>query len=167
MGVLPGRFSLWKDPAAETRSVPIFHVVLVGLALVLFVGWWALVQTSPTVLSRLLPPRLTLAVGAVLLVLAGFSAFAAAHFLRDPRELLGSLVTGLVGLWFMMATVVGARGSERYEVLMKHLMPMVAILFVLLVASLYVESRQVLALLQALMILGGFVLTTRYFRMDA
>jgi len=142
-------------------------VVLVGLALVLFVGWWALVQTSPTVLSRLLPPRLTLAVGAVLLVLAGFSAFAAANFLRDPRELLGSLVTGLVGLWFMMATVVGARGSERYEVLMKHLMPMVAILFVLLVASLYVESRQVLALLQALMILGGFVLTTRYFRMDA
>jgi hypothetical protein len=67
----------------------------------------------------------------------------------------------------MMATLAGARGSARYDILMKHLAPMVAILVTLLISALYIESHQVLALVQALMILAGFVLTTRYFRMDA
>jgi hypothetical protein len=142
----------------------VFHLVLILLAALLFIGWWFMVQSAPGLLSRFLPPGLTLAVGTFFLVIAAFSAFAAAFFMRDAEAVLGSLVPGFVGLWFMLATLSGSRGSYGYEVLMKHLMPMVAMLLVLLIAAFYIESLPVLMLLQAVMILGGFVLTMRYFR---
>jgi hypothetical protein len=142
----------------------VFHVVLILLVALLFAGWWFMVQSAPGVLSRFLPPGLTLAAGSFYLILAGFSAFAAAFFMRDAEVLLGCLVSAFVGLWFMLATMAGARGSRGYDVLMKHLMPMVAMLLILLIAAFYIESLPVLVLLQAVMILGGFVLTMRYFR---
>ena len=144
-----------------------FHVVLIFLVLNLFVGWWLLVQSSPGVLSRVLPPGLTMTVGAFYLIISIFSAFAAAFFMREPETLLGSLVSAFVGLWFMVATISGARGSHGYEVFMKHLMPMIAMLLALLIAAFYIESLVALVSLQALLVLGGFVLAMRYFRASA
>src|SRR6266540_1847434 len=90
-------------------------LVLVLLALVLSGLVWQLIHSAPPVLSRVLPRGLTIGIGGTLFMLGIWSAFTAAHYTRDPADILFAMVRMYCGLWFMLAPSAGARGSESDE----------------------------------------------------
>ena len=141
-----------------------FHIVLIGLASVLTYLWWGLVHNMPGVLARILPRGLTYGFGAGWLILGLFSAFAAAYVLREPEAMLRAFVSGYVGLWLMLATMAGMRGSEGYEQMLRRVMLMMILLMGVIIASLHAPNPQVMALLNLLLVTGGFWITTNYLR---
>jgi len=142
------------------------HVMaLVILAVTLSVMAWFLVHYAPPLVSRLLPQPLTFAIGAFLFVLGVFSAFAGAEVSQDPAAILYAMVRMYVGLWFMLASTAGMRGSEDDQPFMRRLFGMIAIVMTAIIASLYLEGRQAIATLHLLMIAGGFWVTVNYLRL--
>lgn len=141
-----------------------YHIVLVGLACVLLLLSWNLVHYSPRVLSMILPRALTFGIGLGLFVLAIFSAFTAAHVLREPLVMLQSFVQGYVGLWFMLATTAGLRGSYSDEQMLRRLFAMMALVMTVIIASLYIGDSRLLAIVNLLLIGAGLWITTNYLR---
>jgi hypothetical protein len=141
-----------------------FHIVMLGIIATLSFGGWALIRTSPRVLSMFLPTRLTFGVGAGLFVVAGFCAFCGAYIMREPDVMLGSMVQGFVGLWLMLATTSGARGSYGDDQMLRRLFIMVGLAIVVVVASLYVRDGRLMALLNLGLICGGYLVVRDYLR---
>ena len=141
-----------------------YHVVLILLLLCLTGMVWTLVQSSPRILSMVLPKRLTFAVGTGLLVLGVFSAFASAFVLQDPGAMLGSFVQTYAGLWFMLAISSGARGSYDDEQMLKRLFLMMILMLGSIVGTLYVGEARGVAVLHLMLITGGFWITANYLR---
>jgi hypothetical protein len=142
----------------------VFHIILILIAFALGLAWWNLVHSAPRVLSMILPRSLTWAIGTGFLVVAIFSAFAAAHVLRDPEDMLGSFVTGYVGLWFILATSSGMRGSREDQELMRRLALMIGMVVGVIIASLYVHDPRLMALLNLALVASGFAVTQNYLR---
>ena len=141
-----------------------YHVVLVAVIVAMSALWWGVVRSAPWVLSMILPRRLAFALGAGLFVIALFSAFAAAHALGDPKAMVGSLVPGYVGVWLMLATSASFRRSVEDDQLLQRIAFMIALLVGVIVASLYVKSPQILAVLEVALVACGLWLTLRFTR---
>jgi hypothetical protein len=142
----------------------VYHLVLISLVIVLAVLGWQLVLSAPRILSMVLPSNFLFGLGAVLLVLATWNAFGQAFAFQSPQAMLNSFVTVFVGLWFMFAASSGLRGSATDDLMVKRVMAMVALLLVVIVATLYVGDPRVVALLELVMVGGGFVATRSFLR---
>jgi hypothetical protein len=143
----------------------VFLVIVVILAAALAVLGWFLVQSAPRVLSMVLPRTLTFAIGVFFFILSLLSAFIAAYVLREPETMLHSFVQVFVGLWFMLATTSGMRGSREDDQFLYRVFLMVSILMGVIIASLYAPNNQALAALQLVLIAAGFWVTTNYLRL--
>jgi hypothetical protein len=141
-----------------------YHVVLILLAVALVVMGWQLVLSAPRVLSLLLPQNLTFGVGAGLFILATFNAFGSAFALQEPSAVLHSFVSIFVGMWFMFAATAGLRGSPSDDELVKRVAAMTAVMFVVILAALYISDPRVIALMNLGLITGGFVVTQNFLR---
>jgi hypothetical protein len=142
----------------------LFHIVLIALAGLLLILAWSLVQSAPPVLSMVLPRRLTYSIGLGFFIVAIFCAYLAAYALRDPMDMLHCFVQGYVGLWFMLATSAGHRGSEGDAQMLRRLFIMLGLMTGSITLSLYLRSDQAMATLNLALITGGFWVTTNYFR---
>jgi hypothetical protein len=134
------------------------------LAAALVYMYWNLVHCAPLVLSRLLPRGITYVGGISFFIFAVFSAYLAAHGLREPDTMLHCFLQGFVGLWFALATTAAARGSEGDEVMLRRLFGMMSLLMLSIIASLYVYDPRLMASINLMLIAGGFWLTTNYFQ---
>lgn len=141
-----------------------YHIVLVGLASLLLLLSWNLVRFSPRILSMILPRAITFGVGLGLFVIAIFSAFAAASVLKEPLVMLQSFVQGYVGLWLMLATTAGMRGSYSDHQMLLRLFGMMALVMAVIIASLYIGDDRILAGVNLLLVGAGFWVTTNYLR---
>ncbi len=141
-----------------------YHIVLVGLATLLLLLSWNLVRFSPRVLAMLLPRAVTFGVGLGLFVIAIFSAFAAASVLKEPLVMLQCFVQGYVGLWFMLATTAGMRGSYSDHQMLIRLFGMMALVMAVIISSLYIGDARILAGVNLMLIAAGFWITTNYLR---
>jgi hypothetical protein len=139
----------------------VYHIVLILLAAALSFLAWHLVHYAPSVLSRILPPGLTFGIGAGLLVMGAFGAFVSALGM-SPEGILGSFVQVYAGLWFMLATSAGQRGSESDEEMLKRLFAMVGLIMAMVFGTLYVRDQQLVAVIFLLVIASGFWVTTNY-----
>ena len=135
-----------------------YHLVLLGIVGALSLGGWAIIRTSPRVLSMLLPPGLTFGIGAGLFVTAVFCAFLAAYGLRSAGGMLGCFVQGYVGLWLMLATSSGARGSYSDDQMLRRIFIMVLLLLGVIVSSLYIHSAQLMAGVDLALVIAGLYL---------
>ena len=126
---------------------------------------WLLVHSAPPMVARLLPQPLTFAIGAFLFVLGVFSAFTGAQVTQDPGAILYAMVRMYVGLWFMLASTAGLRGSEDDRQFMRRLFGMIGIVMTAIIASMYFDGRQAMAAVYLVMIAGGFWVTINYLRL--
>jgi hypothetical protein len=140
----------------------VFHIVLILLVAVLTCMGWFLVHSAPRALSMILPPRLTFGIGAAFFVVGLFLAFTSAYVLKSPDGILTSLVQMYVGLWFMLATSAGARGSDDDERMMRRIFVMIGIVTAAIVGMLYVHDHRSLAVLNLILVTAGFWVTTNY-----
>ncbi|HEY7269762.1 MAG TPA: hypothetical protein VH951_08035 [Dehalococcoidia bacterium] len=141
-----------------------YHLVLLSLVVAIAVLGWQLVLSAPRTLSMILPSNLMFGFGAVLLVLAAFNAFGEAFALQSPEAMLHSFVTVFVGLWFMFAASAGLRGSPTDDLMVKRVMGMVALMFVVIIAALYLNDPRVVAVMNLVLITGGFIATQSFLR---
>jgi len=133
--------------------------VLFSLVVGVSVLCWGLVNSSPRVLSMILPSGLTFALGAVLFVLGLFAAFVAAYALRQPAAVIGSFVQSYVGLWLVFAASAGLRGSAGYDEVTRRVGLMMALLVGVIVAVLYVPDARVVSLMNVGLLGAGWYLT--------
>jgi hypothetical protein len=141
-----------------------YHLVLIGLVIALAVMGWQLVLSAPRVLSMILPSNLTFGFGALLLIFGAFNAFGEAFALQRPEAVLRSFVSIFVGLYFMFATSSGLRGSPTDDEMVKRVMAMTALMFLVIVASLYVSDPRLVALMNLGLVAAGFVATQTFMR---
>jgi len=136
----------------------------IAIAFALGLGWWNLVHSAPRSLSFLMPRTFANLVGGCLFVLAIFSAFAAAWVLKSPEQVLGSFVTGYVGLWFMLAPSASQRGSYEDREMMRRLAAMLVLVSLAIIGAIYLRDARHMALLNLLLVAAGFWVTTNYMR---
>ena len=111
-----------------------------------------------------LPARITFVVGATLFAFAVFGAFFAASAMQSAQVMLGCFVQGYVGLWLMLATTSSARGSYADDQMLRRLFLMVGLVVTVIVASLYIGNQQIMAMVNLLLVLSGFVVTRDFLR---
>jgi hypothetical protein len=140
----------------------IFTLVLLFCVGALSTLSWFLVQSSPRVLSMVMPRRLTFGIGLGFFLLAAFAAHANAYYLRDPLDMLNCFVQIFVGLWFMLATSAAARGSEIDHQMLRRIFMMLGLLMGAIIVSLYIRDAHVMAMLNMILIAGGFWVTTNF-----
>jgi hypothetical protein len=138
------------------------HIVVIALALSVGLGFWCLARWSPGVLARVLPHTPIFIFGAALFTIAIFSAYFGSYGLKDPNVMLRSFVQGFVGLWFMLLPASINRGTVEHEQYLRRVFAMVAILMAVIIGSLYVESMQIMASMNLILIAAAYVLMTRY-----
>lgn len=133
-------------------------VVLLGIA-------WLLVHNTPRILSLVLPSWFTLIFGATIFVLFVFVAFLAAYVLHDPIRMAICLVKVNVGLWFMMASTSGMRGSDEDKQFVRRVFIMLGLLVFTIVGSIYITDYRAMAIINLLLVTCGFWVTTNYLRL--
>ena len=124
---------------------------------------WHLVHASPSVLSRILPAKLTYGIGIFLFIFGIFIGFCAA-ISQDAGGLLGSFVQVIAGLWFMLAISSGMRGSDSDERMLKRLFLMIGMVMAMMIGTLYLRGPQSVAILNLLLVTCGFWVVTNYFQ---
>ncbi len=112
----------------------------------------------------MLPRNLTFGLGAGLFVFATFNAFGEAFAFQQPTEMLHSFVSIFVGMWFMFAATSGLRGSHIDDEMVKRVMAMTALMFLVIVGSLYLRDPRLVALMNLSLISCGFVLTQSFLK---
>ncbi len=140
-----------------------FHIVFIALTVALTWLCWELIKSSPRVLSMVLPKKLTFGIGLGLFVIAMFSAVMST-FDRDPQLLLESFVEIYVGLWLMLATSAGLRGSYEDDQMLRRVFTMMGLVTAAMIGFLYVPTPQLAAVLNLVLVLGGFWVMLSYFR---
>ena len=141
-----------------------YHLVLIVLVVALAFMGWQLVLSAPRVLSMILPSNLAFGFGAVMLILGTFNAFGEAFAFQSPEAMLRSFVSVFVGLYFVFAASSGLRGSPTDDLMVKRVMAMTALLFLVIVASLYVSDPRVVALMNLGLVGAGFLATQTFLR---
>lgn len=138
------------------------HIVILLLAVTISLFGWQLVMASPRTLSRLIPHKVSFAIGLMLLILGVWGAFSGAFGLRQPEPVLHGIVGMYSGLWFMLASTAAARGSEDDMQFLRRLFLMVGMVILTIIGGLYAEDMRSMAVLNLLMITGGFWVVTNY-----
>jgi hypothetical protein len=137
-------------------------IVVIILA-ILFLGVaWVLIHNTPRTLSMVLPPWFSMIFGGVLFIFFGFLAFCASYVLRDPILMMLFLMKMSIGIWFMMASTSSMRGSEEDKRFIRRFFVMLALLVFTFVGSIYVRDYRAMAMLNLLLVTGGFWVTTNY-----
>lgn len=140
-----------------------YHVVLVLIAAVVLGMGWLLVHSAPSLVARILPRTLSFILGTMLAVIGAFGGFTQAY-LDDGRGVIGCFVMIIVGLWFTLAPSAFNRGTYRDEALMKRLFAMLALIFAVTIATMYLPEFRAIAIANLVLVTGGFWLTTAFLR---
>jgi hypothetical protein len=135
-----------------------FHLVLFAIVAAVSTLCWQLANTSPRVLTLLLPRTLTFILGAWFLIIGLFCAFCAAFIMSDAALIIGCLIQSFVGLWLIFSGSAGLRGSESYDQTTRRVGIMMALLIAVILADFYVPNAHVVALLNLGLITAGFFL---------
>jgi hypothetical protein len=141
-----------------------YHVVLVMLAFAIGVLGWYLVHSAPPIVSRILPGTLTFAIGAFLSLFGAFGGFLQGYYFRDGEGLVGCLVMIVVGLWFMLAPSSHNRGSYRDTLMLRKIFTLLALVFAVIIGSLYIPQDRVMAIVNLVVVTIAFWITTSYLR---
>jgi len=136
-----------------------FHVTLIGIIASLSLLGWALANSAPRNVSILLPRNLSFFTGAFLLILGIFFAFFGAFAIGDYGAIIGCLIQSFIGLWLIFAGSAGLRGDFDYDQTTRRVGIMMGLIIVMLVAVYYLPDARFVALLNAGLLAGGFVLT--------
>jgi hypothetical protein len=137
------------------------HVIIAALVFAFSLVAWNLVHLAPRSVSMLLPEKLCLIVGLVLLPLGVFSAFTAAYAQQDPVGTIGSIAMAYVGLWFLLVKPAGD-GSFQVEFMIKRLFLMMGLLMAVLVGTLYLGDSKFVPVFNLMLMAGGFWVTINY-----
>src|SRR5256885_1940177 len=108
------------DGRGQRQGRFMYHVVFLFLVLALTFAGWGLVMSAPRVLAMILPRKLTIAIGITLLVLGSVGAFASAE-IGEPENIIYSILQVYMGLWWILATSAGVRGSYQDEQMLRRL----------------------------------------------
>lgn len=141
-----------------------YHVVLVTLAVITLGLGWLLVHSSPSIVARILPAKLTFIIGSFVTMVCAFGGFMDAYFLQDAQQVMGSLIGIVVGVWFMLAPSSNNRGMASDEEMLKRVFAMLGLIFVVLLVTLYLPQNRAIAIANLTVLTGGFWLTTTYLR---
>jgi len=137
------------------------YVIIPALVFAFSLVAWNLVHFAPRSVSMLLPEKVCLIFGLVLLPLGVFSAFTAAFAQQDPVGTIASIVMAYVGLWFLLVKPAGD-GSYQVEFMIKRLFLMMGLLMAVLVGTLYLGDTKLVAVFNLMLMAGGFWVTTNY-----
>jgi hypothetical protein len=141
-----------------------YHLTLLLIVAALGGLGWMLIRSAPPVLSLVLPRNLTFGLGAGLIVIGAFGAFASAFALRRPEGVIESLVTILVGAWFMFSISAGMRGTDIYESLLRRFGLLMGLLVALVIATLYVSDPRVVSVLSLGLVAAGLYASREHLR---
>lgn len=141
------------------------HIIIVALLFAFALVAWNLVHFAPRSIAMVIPDRICLIFGLVLLPLGAFSALAAGYGQQNAQGLIGSIVIALVGLWFLLIKPAGHGISNGdIEQLIRRVFIMMALLMAVLVASFYLGESKLVGVANLLLVAAGFWLTTSYLR---
>ncbi|HEU0074572.1 MAG TPA: hypothetical protein VFS30_11240 [Dehalococcoidia bacterium] len=141
------------------------HIIIVALLFAFALVAWNLVHFAPRSIAMVIPDRICLIFGLVLLPLGAFSALAAGYGQQNAQGFIGSVVIALVGLWFLLIKPAGyGIANGDIEQLIRRVFTMMAMLMVVLVVSFYLGESKLVAVPNLLLIAAGFWLTTSFFR---
>ncbi len=161
----PGRVRIYRRSWHRDKDgLLIYHVVLIAVIGAVSLGCWGMVRSAPWVLATILPRGLTFGFGAGFFVFGLFSAFFAAYAMHSPEAMIGSFIQSYVGLWFMLATSAGLRGSYEDERDLRRIAVMMGLLIGVIVATLYVSSAQPMAVVNLCLVATGLWLTRGFLR---
>ena len=136
-------------------------LVLVGCLTYLM---WQLAHTSPRQLVMMFPPRLFYIFGVFLLLLGAFMAYANAYKLHSGDGVLQSLIQIYAGVWWILASTAGMRGSYEDERMMRRLFAMLGLMVSAILATVFLNDQRQLAIVNLSMITAGFYVATNYLR---
>jgi hypothetical protein len=126
---------------------------------------WNLVHFAPRSIAMVIPDRICLIFGLVLLPLGAFSALAAGYGQQNAQGLIGSIVIALVGLWFLLIKPAGnGINNGDIEQLIRRVFIMMGLLMAVLVVSFYLGESKLVAAANLLLVAAGFWLTTSFLR---
>ena len=136
-----------------------FHVTLIAIIAALSFLGWSLANSAPRQISMLLPRDFTFALGSFLLIVGIFFAFFAAFAIGDYGGIIGCLVQCFIGLFLILGGSAGLRGDFEYDQTTRRAGMMMGLVIAMLVAVYYLPDARFVALLNAGLLAGGFVLT--------
>jgi len=142
----------------------LIHVIIVSLVFAFALVVWNLVHFAPRSVAMLIPDRICIIFGLVLLPLGAFSALAAGHGQQNAEGLIGSIVIALLGLWFLLIKPAGSGITGEMEQLIRRVFMMMALLMAVLIATFYLGESKLVAIPNLLLVAAGFWLTTDYLR---
>lgn len=140
------------------------HVIIVSLVFAFALVVWNLVHFAPRSIAMLIPDRICIIFGLVLLPLGAFSALAAGYGQQNAEGLIGSIVIALLGLWFLLIKPAGSGITGEMEQLIRRVFMMMALLMAVLIATFYLGESKLVVIPNLLLVAAGFWLTTDYLR---
>jgi hypothetical protein len=143
-----------RDIGGKERLM--YHVVVLGLLLVMGLAMWQIVLSSPRALAYLLPPGPTFVVGAVFLILGVFAAFSSAYLFKRADMMIGSYIHAYIGMWLLLVRSDGET--------IKRAFVMMGTLQLAIVGLFYANDPKIFAIILMMMTAAGFWLTTNYLR---
>ena len=141
-----------------------YLVVLLALVGCLTFLMWQLAHTTPRQLVMMFPPRLFYIFGVFLLVFGVFLAYVSAYRLHSGEAVLQSLIQVYGGIWWILASTAGMRGSYEDERMMKRLFAMLGLLVSAILATVFLHDPKQQAIVNLSMITAGFFVATNYLR---
>ena len=141
-----------------------YLVVLLALVGVLTYLMWQLAHTTPRQLVMMFPPRLFYIFGVFLLLLGAFMAYANAYKLHSGDGVLQSLIQVYAGVWWILASTAGMRGSFEDERMMRRLFAMLGLMVSAILATVFLSDPRQMAIINLSMITAGFCVATNYLR---
>jgi hypothetical protein len=142
----------------------LIHVIIVSLVFAFALVVWNLVHFAPRSIAMLIPDRICIIFGLVLLPLGAFSALAAGYGQQNAEGLIGSIVIALLGLWFLLIKPAGSGITGEMEQLIRRVFMMMALLMAVLIATFYLGESKLVVIPNLLLVAAGFWLTTDYLR---
>jgi hypothetical protein len=141
----------------------LIYLIVIGLVFAFTLVVWNLLHIAPRRVAMLLPERVCLIMGSILLPFGIFSAFIAAFRQQNAEGMIASIVVAYVGLWFMLIKPA-ASGSYELEQMIRRLFTMMALLMAALIATLHLGESRFVALINLVLVTGGFLYARDYLR---
>jgi hypothetical protein len=134
------------------------------LAIVAALTWfnWGLVHAAPRAIGMYIPPLFSRVVGGSLLLFGMFTGLFSAYALHDIAGVIQAFIQAFAGLWFLLATTVGQRGSHEDEQMLRRLFIMIGLLEATILMVAFVDDRHMLATLSLCLVTSGFWVTTNF-----
>jgi hypothetical protein len=142
----------------------VYLVVLLVLVSSLTFLMWHLAHTTPRQLVMMFPPRLFYIFGVFLLLLGAFTAYASAYKLHSGDGVLQSLIQMYAGVWWILASTAGMRGSYDDERMMRRLFAMLGVMVSAIFVTIFITDQRAMAVVNLTMITAGFYVATNYLR---